>query len=219
LTWRQFPHGFRLDPIAKGPPNALVVILPDAGSAAVTLYPIAVRWASAVPTTEFIVVEGFEQDDLDRSMAQLASLLQRELHARRMDASRLVLVGFGYGGALALHGVLRQGRGCAGVLALDAKPVRPLSPLASVVAKVRLIAKGEDGHVDHRGLRDFVALLTSAGIDARGVLLAAPSQSDEAIRHASAYLVELVATAQRGGVFSFDREEHTTAGHLSRAAE
>jgi predicted esterase len=197
LTWRQFPHGFRLDPIAKGPPNALVVVLPDAGAAAVTLYPVAVRWAETVPTTEFIVLEGGGQFELDRAM------LQRELRARHLDASRLVLVGFGDGGTLALHEVLHRGRGCAGVLSLGAKLVRPPPPLAPVAAKVRLIASGEDGAVDHRGLRDFVALLTLAGIDARGVLLAAPSQSDEAVRHAGAYLVELVATAQRGG-FSFD---------------
>jgi predicted esterase len=190
----------------------------------VTLYPIVVRWAAAVPTTAFMVLEGIapagpEPDALDRAMLQVASLLQGEFRERHLDASRLVLVGFGRGGTLALHGVLRQGRGCAGVLALDARPVRPLSPLASIAAKVRLIASGEDGHADHRSLRDIVALLTSAGIDARGVLLAAPSQSDEAIRHAGAYLVELVATAQRGGAFSFDREEHSTTGRLARVAE
>jgi len=198
LTRSHIPHGFRLVPILKGSPDALVVILPDAGTAAVALYPVATRWAAAVPTTAFIVLEAIDP-------LQLASLLHRELRARHLDAGRLVLVGFGQSGTLALRRVLRQGRGWAGVLALDAKPVRPLSPAASVTAKVRLIASGGDGPVDHRGLRDFVALLTSAGIDARGVLLAAPSLSDEAIRHAGAYLVELVATAQRGASFSFAR--------------
>jgi predicted esterase len=203
LTWRQFPHGFRLDPILEGPPDALVVILPDAGSAAVTLYPVVVRWASAVPTTEFLVLEAIGSDVLDRAMERLASLLHRELRARHLDASRLVLAGFGQGGTLALHGVLREGRGCAGVLALDPRLVRPPSPAAPGTAKIRLIASGDDGPLDHRSLHDFVALLTSAGIDARGVMLAAPSLSHEAIRHAGAYLVELVATAQRGGIFSF----------------
>jgi predicted esterase len=194
LTWRQFPHGFRLAPIAKGPPNALVIVLPDSGTAAATLHPVAARWAETVPTTEFIVLGQFELDH---------GMLQRELRARHLDAGRLVLVGFGDGGTLALHEVLHRGRGCAGVLALGAKLVPPLSPLASLTAKVRLIACGDDATVDHRGLRDFVVRLTSAGVDARGVVLAAPCQSDEALRHAGAYLVELVATAQRGS-FSFD---------------
>ena len=50
MTWMQFSHGLRLDPIAKGSPEALVVLLYELGASAATLPPIAARWATAVPT-------------------------------------------------------------------------------------------------------------------------------------------------------------------------
>ena len=62
MRWVQFSHGLRLEPIAKGPPEVLVVLLHDLGVE--TLTPIAARWASTVPTTAFVVLDGSEQRDL-----------------------------------------------------------------------------------------------------------------------------------------------------------
>jgi len=64
----------------------------------------------------------------------------------------------------------------------------------------------EDPQVSHGSLRDAVALLAARGIDARGVMLVGSVLSEEAIRHGGAYLVELVATAQRGDRIHHDRE-------------
>jgi len=55
-------------------------------------------------------------------------------------------------------------------------------------------------------LRDAVAWLTARGLDTRGVVLAGSPMSDEAIRHGGAYLVELVATAQRAKRFHVNLE-------------
>jgi len=228
MTWTQFSQGFRLDPITKGSPEALVILLHDLGTCAATLGPVAARWAATVPTAAFIALDGTEQFDppssglpshrtldldtgaeparLDGAARQLGPLLERQLRSCRLDASRLVLVGFGYGGTLALHMVLRQRRSCAGVLAFAAKPMRPLPRILRVDHKVRLIACLGEGRIDHGSLRDVVALLTGRGIDTRAVLLAGSALSDEAIRHGGAYLVELVATAQRGARFHVDRE-------------
>jgi pimeloyl-ACP methyl ester carboxylesterase len=144
------------------------------------------------------------------------------LRAYRLDASRLVLVGFGYGGTLALHLVLRHGWRCAGVLAFAAKLARPLPRLISVRQKGRLIGRLGDDDVGPGSLREIVTPLSACGIDARAVLLAGSALSDEAVRHGGAYLVELVATAQRGDLFHVDRraamgvvpEEHS-AGRQS----
>jgi predicted esterase len=216
MTWTQFSRGFRLDPIAKGSPEALVVLLHDLGAGAATLTLVAAPWAAAVPATAFVALDEPPQRDpaspasaprdvaagadataLDRASRHLAPLLDHQLRSRRLDASRLVLVGFGYGGTLALHMVLRHGRSCAGVLAFAAKLVRPLPRIARADHKVRLIACAGDGCIDHGGLRDVVTSLTARGIDARGVSLAGSMLSDEVIRHGGSYLVELVATAQR----------------------
>jgi pimeloyl-ACP methyl ester carboxylesterase len=223
----EFPHGLRLDPIAKGPPQALVVLLPDRGASAATLTPIAGRWATTVPTTAFIVLEKIEQRDprscgvppspkptvISCVTRHLELLLEHQLNSCRLDASRLVLVGFGYGGTLALNMLLRQGWSC-GVLAFSAKLTRPLPRLLSGGHKVRLIECVGDGHVGETSLRDAVTLLTGRGMDTRGVVLASSSQSEEAIRHGGTYLVELVATAQRGQRYHFN-PENLLFRHLS----
>jgi predicted esterase len=225
MTWMQFPHGLRLDPIAKESPEALVVVLHDVGDSAATLTPIAARWAATVPTTAFIALDGIERLDpssgdlprhtvassdptvLDRAAGHLVPLLEQQLRACRLDASRLVLAGFGYGGTLALHLLLRQGWHCAGVLAFAARLTRPLPRILRVDRKVRLIEYVDDPQVSHGSLRDAVALLAARGIDTRGVLLVGSVLSEESIRHGGAYLVELVATAQqRGDQLSLDRE-------------
>lgn len=228
MTWMQFSNGFRLDPIARGSPEALVVLLHDLGATAATLTPIATRWATTVPTTAFVALDGIAQRDppsgglpqhamldldgsaepteLDRGARHLEPLLEQQLRSCRLHASRLVLAGFGYGGTLALHLLLRRGWGCAGVLAFGAKLTRPLPRILRVDHKVRLIECVGDGHIGHSSLRDVVTLLTARGLDTRGVVLTGSPLSDEAIRHGGAYLVELVANAQRGGRFHMDRE-------------
>jgi predicted esterase len=205
MDWVPFSHGVWLHPIAKGPPEALVVVLPDFGACAGTLNTVAERWAAAVPRAAFIVLDTSEQRD-PRAPRPLGPLLGQQLRSRRLDASRLVLVGFGYGGTLALHLSLHQDWSCAGVLAFTAELMRPLPRLLAVNHKIRLIASPADGPVNHLSLRDMVASLIGRGIDTRGVTIAGSALSDEAIRHGGAYLVELVATAQRGNRFHIDRE-------------
>jgi len=228
MSWVQSAQGLRLDPIANGSPEALVVLLHDVGDSAATLTPIAARWATAVPTTAFIALEGIEQLDppscslprptmyaregvtgstvLDRAPRHLVAQLEQQLRFYRLDASHLVLVGFGYGGALALRMPLRPGWSCAGILAFAAKLTRPLPRILRGDPKVRLIECLGIDHAGDSNLRDAVTWLTARGIDTRGVSLVGSPMSDEAIRHGGAYLVELVATAQRAKRFHVNRE-------------
>jgi phospholipase/carboxylesterase len=228
MTWVKVSHGFRLNPLAARSPEALVVLLSNFGVSAATLTPVAARWATTVPTTAFVALDGIEQLDpcsrslsphtmfdlddraepavLDHATQQLEPLLEHQLRFFRLDGSRLVLVGFGHGGTLALHMLLRQGWSFAGVLAFSAKLIRPLARIRRVDHKVRLIECVGDGHIGHGRLREDVALLNARGIDTRGVMLSGSPLSDEAVRHGGAYLVELVATAQRGDQFHVVRE-------------
>jgi pimeloyl-ACP methyl ester carboxylesterase len=226
MSWMQFSHGLRRGRIAKRTPEALVVLLHDRGTSAAALGAVAARWATTVPTTVFTALDGIDQLDrapsgfsytspaladgadpmLDRAARNLEALLSHQLSSHRLDASRLVLVGFGYGGTLALHLLLRQGWSCAGILAIAAQLARPLPRVLRIDCKVRLIGCAADAQADHGSLRDDVALLAARGVDARGVVLVGSPLSDEIIRHAGAYLVELVATAQRGDRFHVDRE-------------
>ena len=80
---------------------------------------------------------------------------------------------------------------------------RPLPRLLRIDHKVRLIECVGDRPTAHSNLRELVAQLGARGIDTRGVLLAGSMLSEPAIRHGGAYLVELVASAQRSGVWPF----------------
>src|SRR5260370_583557 len=164
MPWIQFSHGFRLDPIVKGSPKALVVLLHESGTSSAMLTPEAARWAPTVPTAAFIALEGIEPVDspsfelhqhtmtdldgraevraLDRVARGLQRVLEQQLRYCRLDASQLVLVGFGYGGTVALHLLLRQSWSCAGVLAFAATLTAPLPRSLRADHKIRLIEIG-----------------------------------------------------------------------------
>jgi pimeloyl-ACP methyl ester carboxylesterase len=211
MSWVTSSNGFRLDPIAAGPPEALVVLLQDDDMAADSPFTVVARWAPTVPSTAFVVLDGRH--------AKLDALIEEQLRSYRLSLGQLVLVGFGQGGALALHFGLDRCAGCAGVLAIAPRPLSPVSRIASAEPKVRLIARAEDDGIDHRILRDVVALLTACSVDARGVLLAGSILSDEVIRHGGAYLVELVATAQRASLRRASRDRRRAAARLSFSPE
>jgi pimeloyl-ACP methyl ester carboxylesterase len=216
MSWMSFSRRSRRDRTA---PEALVVLLNDLGASAAGLASIAARWSAAVPAAAFIALDGIERLEtgpgdrprdatgrnaetrptlLDRAAHSLEGVLEQQLRSRSLDAARLVLVGFGYGGTLGLHLMLRRSWRCAGILAMRAELFRPLPRILRIGGKVRLIDCAADVETDHGRLRDDVAALSARSIDARGVLLSGSLVSDEAIRHGGAYLVELVATAQRG---------------------
>lgn len=231
MSWMSFSHRLRRARAAKGEPaerapEALVVLLHDLGASAVTLASIVARWSASVPTAAFIALDGIRQLEvssnhpstavgeetgleptlLDDAARNLETLLDYQLRSRQLDASRLVLVGFGYGGTLALHLSLHRSWGCAGILTFAARLVRPLPRILRIDCKARLIDCTANAQTDHSRLRDDVALLNARGIDARGVLLAGSLLSNEAIRHGGAYLVELVATAHPGNRFHVGQE-------------
>src|SRR5260370_23844134 len=109
MSGTPFSHGLRLEPVLKGSPAALVVLVSDLDASAASLAPIAARWAMSVPTTAFLALEaiepfefrvdglarpiperdrGAEFEDLailERAVARLAPLLDRQLRGLRVD--------------------------------------------------------------------------------------------------------------------------------------
>jgi predicted esterase len=222
----QFSQGFQLNPVAKGSPQALVVLLQDVDTPIAALASVAARWAVSVPAAAFIGFEDIERPDqtsdavrnaildpgsgvkpelLDCAARSLAPLVAQELRRRRLDASQSGLVGFGSGGSLALHLVLRQRWSCAGVLAFAPALTDPPPRVVRRSHKIRLIDSVSNSNGAHAGARDVVSTLTDRGIDVRRVRLGGPMLSDEAIRHGALYLAELVATAHWGGGLRFSQ--------------
>ena len=213
MSWAEFTHGMRLEPVATRSPESLVVLLRGTGASGATLAPIAARWAPSVPATAFVALHALNQihalgsisrdltaeaDGPSRMARALEPMLEEQLDHYRLDASHLVLVGFDHGGTVALQIALHEDFGCAGVLAFAAKPIPPFPRSLRIGCKVRLVDTVPPGPMTRNRLRDTIDLLTARGIDTRGVLLSGSPFSDEAIRHGGAYLVELVATAQCG---------------------
>jgi predicted esterase len=215
----RYSRRFALEPLAKGPPEALVVLLLDLGSCRKILCPVAARWATAVPGAAFLALDcqillscgeraspdeaatGSDRLMLDYATRLLEPSLALELGSRRLDPTRLVLVGFGFGARLALHLLLGRGVSYAGALTFGARTSLPASGSDAVGSKVRLIERATDDETASRALREIVESLGASGLDARAALVEGSLLSDEAIRHGCAYLVELVATAQRGDRF------------------
>jgi hypothetical protein len=100
-----FSQGFRLNPIAKGSPRALVVLLRHPGTSIETVAAVAARWAASVPAAAFVALGGIwrneptpdavrntvaeprnsaEPDWLDHAARNLAPLVAQELRARRL---------------------------------------------------------------------------------------------------------------------------------------
>jgi predicted esterase len=228
MTWTKSFPGFRLDPIAGGAPDALVVLLHEPAATAATLTNVASHWAPMVPNTAFIAIDcsgPFSLPDdgsdsmttlgldlgaaliaLEQAARRLESLVIQQLRAFGIDESRLVLSGFGSGGTLVLWLAMRDAWRGAGVLAIGARLVLPFPRRSWGTGKVRLIDCPGPHAADCSILREVVALFVARGIDARGAVLAAPPLSDDAVRHGAAYLAELVATAQRGDRIRTDRE-------------
>jgi len=222
MSWISLTRLKGRDRIAKRPPESLVVLLHDPDASVAWVTSMAARWSVTVPNTTFIALDGLEQlsassgdatpeandapGSLNIAAQRLETLLDRQLHSHRIDRARLVLVGFGYGGTIALHLLLRRSWTCAGILAIAAHLARPLPRVLRIDCKVRLIDCAVQGQIHHGRLRDDVALLNARGIDARGVVLSAAPLADETVRHGGAYLVELVATAQRSNGNHVNRE-------------
>ncbi len=219
MGWMRFSAGEFFEPVAKGAPEVMVVLLHDRTDSPEGLIPVIFRWTAAVPTAAFMLPSGVERHhtltvdadqepaatphgtaewaEIDRAVRRLAPLITQQLSRYGLEPNQLVLVGVGYGGTLALHMGLRCGLNYAGILAFAGRVDRSLSRIASSNGKVRLVMPTEEHRFGHGFMGGFVAHLNDAGIDARGVLLTGPTLSEAAIRHGGAYLAELVATAQR----------------------
>ena len=218
MTWTKAFPGFRLDPIAEGAPDALVVLLHEPAATDATLTNVASCWAPMMPTTAFIAVErngafalpddGFDSSagtdpraqliTLDHAARRLETLIRQHARTFGIEARRLVLAGFGSGGTLALWLSMREAWHGAGVLAIGARLALPFPQPRADAGKIRLIEclPGKSG--SSSALPDAVALFRARGIDVRGAVLTASCLSDDAARHGGAYLAELVATAQQG---------------------
>lgn len=230
----RFSHWIKADEPLNGAPEALVVLLQESAYPSVQMKSVTARWAATVPSAAFAVLcvsdyssrplatneagPSTERDRLESAAKELKKFIDDQLSARRFQADRLVLAGFGQGGSIALHLLLQQGANCVGVLALDARFIRPISRMKRVDYKIRLIELSDRGAA-HAGLRDFVEVLTGLGIDGRGIRLPGCATSEVAIRHGGAYLAELVATAQRGNRLPLDQHWHRSAARLSLLGE
>ena len=206
MSGTQYSQDMIVGPAAEGAPEVLAVLLHDRGVSRQTARSVAARWAAAVPTTAFLIPACSDEDGhgtapdaalLDAEARRLMPLIVRYLRAYRLDPSRLVLIGCGLGGTLALHLGLRRGLAEAGLLAFAATLTDALWPAGRTTGKVRIIACAEAQEAARTRLGAFMDELIGRSVDVRGVAFDRATERKAMLRLGGAYLAELVATAHR----------------------
>jgi hypothetical protein len=150
------------------------------------------RWKRLNPSVAWINVNisrpPVEPDEITR-------MLVAALRRRHMGTDRLIMVGAGRAGRLALELVLQGNLECAGILAIDVDCAPLRRNIATTAAAIRLVV-----HETERQTSGEVALLgqlRAADIDERIMTLVPASNADAMARAAEAFLLELVAMASR----------------------
>ncbi|HVJ52472.1 MAG TPA: PHB depolymerase family esterase [Aliidongia sp.] len=139
-------YGPRRNP-ATGPADALVVLLHGLGADGADLIELAGPLGAVLPQAAFVAPDAPEPCDMapygrqwfslqsrepaalaagaDRAAPVLAAFIEAELAARRLDASRLALVGFSQGTMMALHLGLRLDPAPAAIVGFSGLLVAP----------------------------------------------------------------------------------------------
>jgi hypothetical protein len=164
MSWMRFERGRRLDPIAGGHPEALVVLFHDRELSHSALLPIAERWSTAAPSTAFVAFDSIEQLDPKSSVARSHSGVARNPGGEPLALDRI---------ARQLEPLIAAQRRfcgwtCAGVLALSPSLTKPLPRTIGSDPKIRSI----DNRDRHDGLRDAVAGLVVPSVPAGAAWLA-----------------------------------------------
>ncbi|MBR1222449.1 hypothetical protein JQ557_30920 [Bradyrhizobium sp. U87765 SZCCT0131] len=167
----------------------VVVAVVTAGAAAeLTL------WRQISPAVGWVRIDVREAPQPD-GRAWLARRLTDLLGLRQLHASRLVLLGQGEAGRLALDLVLSGALSCVGVMGVDVSCASPPGLLQPTMARIRLISHADDAEA--AGSLRLVDALRRADIDIRVMRL--PSRAGDAVetmvRAASSFLFELIAIA------------------------
>jgi hypothetical protein len=204
MNWTENAQDLLIGPAAGGVPEVLAVLLHDRVVARQTARGVAARWAAGVPSTAFLIPACCDYGEfravpdaavLDAEARRLMPLIVQYLYAYHLDARRLVLIGCGLGGTLALYLGLRRGLAQAGLLAFAAGLTDALCPTGRTTGKVRIIACADTREPALSRLGPFMDQLNRRGINVRGVAMDRRSERQAMLRLGGAYLAELVATA------------------------
>jgi len=174
-------------------PEALVVVLFLAGSAYESAQ-VARQWLPMVPRVCFTSVEIFGsawhigRPSLKDKIAGTAGSLG-------IDPGKVILVGIGEAGRLAIDLALGDSLPTFGVIAFDIAAPSELPHSTRSNARIRLVQHASDE--DPEGVRfgELVAAMRRRDIDYRATLLPPNQGHERMMRAGAAYLVELVAMA------------------------
>jgi phospholipase/carboxylesterase len=181
-------QGPRRAPAAGGPATSLIVLLHGLGADGADLIELAGPLGQVMPHAAFVAPDAPEPCDMapygrqwfslqsrapaslaagaDRAAPVLAAFIEGELAARRLDPSRLALVGFSQGTMMALHLGLRQLPAPAAIVGFSGLLVAPerLAGELRGAPPVLLIHGTADEVVPFAMLDQALAGLRGAGI-------------------------------------------------------
>lgn len=208
---------------ASGNADWLVVFLHGYGSAGAALMSFADYWQSSMPNVAFVAPDGPQAtkdggfqwigkrpgndprlyDDAVEVSPVLHSFIDAELARENLDASRLALVGFSQGTAMALHLGLRRETAPAAVLGYAGGLVGADKLQDEITSKppVMLVHGEQDALAPVYGMMASVKALTEAGIVCQGVPI--PNLGHEvnadALIYGARFLLSAFAFRERHG--------------------
>ncbi|GGY06995.1 alpha/beta hydrolase [Paludibacterium paludis] len=190
MAWQQFDRGWRLA-ARDGEANSLVILLHGAGGESRDLLPLAEAWRDALPHTAFVSFDGGETfggrrggrvwyglggiDTASRrarvaaAYPGLHALIDREMAYWKALPARVALAGFSQGAIMALHHVVSDPVGVAGVVGYSGRLASAVS--AYNPAKVTLIHGLGDTVIPFQETVSAAKTLHDSGFRAEHVLL------------------------------------------------
>jgi phospholipase/carboxylesterase len=206
-------------PAAGGAPQSLVLLLHGVGSNGADLIGLAPHLADALPHTEFVSPDAFEPYDMapvgyqwfslaDRSLPmmmrevrraapKLQSFIDQLLADRRLDESKLAIVGFSQGTMMTLHVGLRRRRPPAALVGFSGALLAGPELMTEITARppVLLVHGEQDDVVPVQALAVAEASLTAAGVPCETLRCQSLGHGidDKGLTRARAFLAKLLA--------------------------
>jgi len=206
-------------PLAGGAPKSLVLLLHGVGSNGADLIGLAPYLADVLPHTEFLSPDAFEPYDMapigyqwfslaDRSLPvmmrevrraapKLQSFIDQLLADRRLDESKLAIVGFSQGTMMTLHVGLRRRHAPAGLVGFSGALLAGPELMTEIRARppVLLVHGDADEVVPVQALARSGAALTAAGVACETLLCPGLGHGidEQGLSAARAFIVNVLA--------------------------
>jgi len=171
-------------------PDALIIVLFMAGDGPLQAEFLTRNWQATVPRAMFL---GIELNDMvwHVNLLALQRIVVEAAKAHGLQQEKVVLLGLGDAGGLAIELVMQGVLTALGVIAYDIPILEEHGPLRRGAARIRLVQHHSDADPDNTRFYALIREMQRQNIDVEAVIL--PEDACLAMRAGSRFLVQLLA--------------------------